>query len=65
LSKLTLSYTTNGWKDEVILDDSFIIDDTITYDETSDSITLMNALMESVQRMNTHLLVHESPLPFH
>jgi hypothetical protein len=45
LSKLTLSYTTNGWKEDNILDESFSIDDTVTYDETSDSIILMNDLI--------------------
>jgi hypothetical protein len=44
LSKLTLSYITNGWEEDNILDESTIIDDTITYDETSDSIILMNAI---------------------
>jgi hypothetical protein len=45
LSKLTLSYIANGWKEDNILDESTIIDDTITYDETSDSTILMNAII--------------------
>jgi hypothetical protein len=45
LSKLTLSYIANGWKEDNILDESTIIDDTATYDETSDSTILMNAII--------------------
>jgi hypothetical protein len=45
LSKLTLSYIANGWKEETIIDELTIINDTITYDETSDSTIMMNALI--------------------
>jgi hypothetical protein len=40
-----LSYIANGWEDENTIDDSTIIDDTIAYDEASDSTILMNALI--------------------
>ena len=45
MSKLTLSYIANGWKEDNILDESTIIDDAITYNETSDSTILMNAII--------------------
>jgi hypothetical protein len=45
LSKLSLSYITNGWEDENTIDDSLLIDDTITYDTDGDSVSILNVLL--------------------
>jgi hypothetical protein len=45
LSKLTLSYITNGWEDENTIDDSVLLDDTTTYDTTDDSVIFLNTIL--------------------
>jgi hypothetical protein len=45
LSKLTLSYITNGWEDTNTIDDSVLLDDTTTYDTTDDSVIFLNAIL--------------------